>query len=116
FIESFKVIGSVIFTVAPVKTKPVNIFLDGIDEFNVFLDGIGIVVAQVCLPAIVFCHAEIDAERFSMPNMKVAVGFGWKAGMNTTAKTTGTVVFVDDLADKIGFNRAFFCHGNYSQK
>ena len=45
-----------------------------------------------------------------MPDVKVTVGFGWKTGVNATAETTGAVVVIDDIADKVGFGWALFCH------
>jgi hypothetical protein len=30
--------------------------------------------------------------------------------VNAPIKPTGAVVFVDDIADKVGFGWAFFCH------
>ncbi len=45
----FKIVRAVEETVAPVKAQPVDIGLDGVDIFGVFLRGVGVVHAQVVL-------------------------------------------------------------------
>ena len=102
-VEGLKVIRGIIFAVTPIKPQPMDIFFDGIDIFHVFFYRIGVIVAQVGQPAIIFSHAEVNAESFGMTNMQIAVGFRWKAGMHPPAKPASAIVFINNFTNEIGF-------------
>ena len=77
-VELLEVIRGVVLAVLPVVAQPMDILFDRIDVFGVFLDRVGVVVAQVALAAKGFRQAEIDADRLGMADVQIAVGFGGK--------------------------------------
>jgi len=110
FIKLLKIIRGVILAVAPVKTQPVNVLFDSIHIFRVFFNRIGVIVAQVCQPAVAFRYAKIDSKRFSVPDVQVAVWFRWKARMHPPAKAPGAVVFFDNFDNKVRFFQVLLVH------
>ncbi len=98
---------------APVEAEPAHVALDGVDIFLLFLGRIGVVEAQVAAPAELLGDAEVEADRFGVADMEVAVGLGRKAG-DDLADAAGVEVGLDDVADEIaaGFARRRFaaCH------
>ena len=49
------------------EPEPLDVFLDGLDVFDIFLLGIGVVKAQVRVPAELVRQPEIDADRRNNP-------------------------------------------------
>ena len=78
FIVLFKVVRAVVEPVSPVKAQPVDIFLDGFNEFYIFLGGIGIVHTQVAKAVVLFCGAEINDQSLAVTDVQIAVGLGVK--------------------------------------
>ena len=103
-VQLVEIIGSVKLTIAPVATKPANIFPDGLHVFRVFLGGIRIIEAQIAESVELFRHAEVQADGLGMPEVKVAVRFGWKPRMHFPIETARGIICHNLCADKI---RAF---------
>ena len=78
----FKVIGAVVETVFPVKTEPVNVFFDRVNEFSIFLCGVGIVHTEIALTTVFFRRTEVDNQRLAVSDVQITVGFGRKTGVN----------------------------------
>ena len=67
---------------APVKSQPFHVALDGIDVFNVFFDRIRIVKTQMAHTLVLKRDPEIQADRFRVPDMQIAVGLRRETGHN----------------------------------
>ena len=77
-----------------------NIFLDRIYVFGLFLRRIGVIIAQVALAAIFYGNIEIDANSFGVANMQITIWLRREASMDPV-KTTGRKILIHSLADKI---------------
>ena len=60
FVHLLKIVGCVADVAFPVESHPVDVLLDGVDVFDVLLDGIRVVHAEHGLPLVVARDAEID--------------------------------------------------------
>ena len=77
------------------------VFLNGIDIFLLLPDGVGIVEAQMAAAACCSRHAEIQANRLGMSNVKIAIGLRWETGMHTSAVFPVLQVIRYERADEI---------------
>ena len=78
-----------------------NILFDCTDIFYIFLDRIGIVIAQVAHTAVLLGGSEIDANRLSMPDVQVAVRFRWKTGIYLVAVLLRFQILINNAMNKI---------------
>ncbi len=79
-----------------------NVLLDGIDIFHVFAGGIGVVKAQVAdAPRVLGGDAEVKADGFGVPDMKVTVWLGRKPRHHASAVPAGFIVPGDHLAHEV---------------
>ena len=85
------------------KAQPAHVALDAADIFLVFLDRVGIVVAQVALAAVFNGRAKVEANRFGMPDMQVAVGLGRETRDHMIHTPVGEVIVDDFLNEVSGF-------------
>jgi hypothetical protein len=73
-----------------------------LDIFKIFGGWIGIVETQVADAARdVIGYAEIQADRFRMADMEIAVWLGWKTRDYSAAMFAGCVVIGHDISDKV---------------
>ena len=75
----FKAVRGPVEMFAPVITQPLNIAFDRLDIMRIFRCRVGVIKAQVGAPIVFFSGAKIEMDRFGMPDMQIAIGFGWKA-------------------------------------
>ena len=54
------------------------------------------------MTAILFGDVKVEADRFGMADVQIAIRFGRKAGDNAAAVFTSAQVVLDDVADEIG--------------
>ena len=80
FVELLEIIRGVIEVLAPVEAEPAHVALDGVDIFLLFLGRIGVVEAQMAPAAEFLGNAEIQADRFGVADMQIAVRLRRKAG------------------------------------
>ena len=80
FINEIKIARSV-KALIPLKAEPLNILLNRLDIFHIFFLRVGVVKAQVANAAVFFRGAEIDANRFCVADMQIAVGFRRETGL-----------------------------------
>ncbi len=115
FICFGEIVGAIEETVIPVETEPVDIFLNGIHVFGIFLCGVGIIHTEVADTAVFFGCAKVYAKSFAVTDVKVAVGFGRKTGMHLhtfTASTRCQILF-DKCVYKVLWrfvDNDFVCH------
>ena len=99
--------------VAPIEAEPVHVLLDGIDIFLLLLGRIGVVEAQVALTAEFLGDPEIEADRFGVADMEIAVRLGRKS-RDDLRITPRCEIGRDDVADEIapGIVNCFECRHN----
>ena len=67
----------------PIEAQPVDILLNRVYIFCIFLHRIGVVKTQVGLATILLCQSEINADRLGMADVQVAVGFRRETGLDS---------------------------------
>ena len=87
----------------PLKTEPVDVFLDGINKFLTLLGRIGVIEAQVTETLVFLRQGEIEANGFGVPDMQIAVWLWRKPGVHATAMLPGLEVLVDHMANEVGW-------------
>ena len=114
FVVLFKIIRAVEEPVAPVEAQPVDIGLDGVDVFGVFLRRVGIVHAQVAQAAEFFGRAEIDRQRLAVADVQIPVRLRRKPGVHALSlepAAGGQVLFNKGVDEISVFQRlSFFFH------
>ena len=110
-VELFIVAGGVIEAIPPVETQPFHIPDDRPHVFHALPAGVRVVHAQVAASAVLGGDPEIEADRFRMSDVGVAVRFGRKARGHAPPEFAGFDVVVDDVPDEIGGKgRGCMCH------
>ena len=79
-VELLEVVGGVPGLSAPPEPEPAHVFADRFRVFDVLFRWIGVVEPEVARPAELPRDAEIEANRFRVPDVEVPVRLGWKAG------------------------------------
>jgi hypothetical protein len=85
---------------SPVESEPADISFDRINEFLLLFQWICVVEAQIAVPAEFLRNAEIEADRFCVPDVQVAVRLGRETGDNATV-ASGRQVGPDNVANEI---------------
>ena len=104
-VELVEVVGGVELAPFPVGAEPADVFADGIDVLLLLGGGVGVVVAQVELPAILHGQSIVEADRFRVPQVQVAVRLRWEPGVDASAEPPALVVFFDDFLDEVQARR-----------
>ena len=102
-VELVEIIGGIEFLL-PLEAQPVDVLLDGVHIFGVFLGRIGIVITEVGLSAIFLCQAEIKADALRVTEVQIAVRLRRETG-HDAVHFAGCEVLLDDFFQKI----AGFC-------
>jgi len=118
-VELLEVVGRVAQPVAPVKAQPVHVLADRVRVFDIFLDRVGVVETQVARAAVLFGHAEVEADRLGMADVQVAVGLRREARVDLTTVLARGEVALDPAADEILAAASLglavvFCHASGS--
>src|SRR5207248_943110 len=72
-VELFEIIRSVMEVLAPIESQPADITLDSVDILLLFLGWIGVVKAKAAVATKFLGNTEIQADRFGVANMKIAI-------------------------------------------
>jgi hypothetical protein len=75
FVELFEVVRGVEAAFTPVKAEPPDIFLNGVDVFDILFGGIGIVEPQIAEATKLRSDAEVEDDRLGVADVKIAVRF-----------------------------------------
>ena len=86
--------------ISPAVDQPAHIGNDGIDVLHLLLGWVGVVHAQVALAVVLTRDAEVQADRFRVADVQVAVGLGREA-RDDLRVFAGCDVRGDDVADEI---------------
>ena len=102
-VHGFKIVRSKVKILAPVKTQPADILLNGIHIFHIFFCWVGVVHTQVAAASVFLRCPKINADRFCVANMQIAVWFRRKTRDNGFAFTppARSQFFFNDAVDKI---------------
>ena len=85
-IEPLEIVGGEKHVVAPVESKPADIFLNRLYVFRIFRRRVRIIHAEMTDPARLLAgNAEVEADRLGMPDMEIAVGFRRKTSDHPAA-------------------------------
>ncbi|MNK85884.1 hypothetical protein D3C87_1057810 [compost metagenome] len=99
-VELLVVVRGVEEVFAPVEAQPFHVGHDGVDVFEFFLGGVGVVEPQVAAAAVLLGNAEVQADRLGMADVQVTVRLRRKAGDDGLV-LAGAQVILDDLTDEI---------------
>ena len=100
FVEPLEIIRGMEEVLAPIEAEPAHVGLDGVDIFLLFLGGIGVVEAQIALAAEFLRDPEIEADRFGVADMQIAVRLRRKPGHDLVV-LLGVEVGLDDVANEV---------------
>jgi len=101
-VESFEVIRGKEHLLVPVEPQPSDVVLNGLYIFRIFGGRIGIVKSQVADAAWgVVCQAEVQADRFRVADMEIAVRLRWKARHDSAAMFASGEISGYYPADKV---------------
>jgi len=101
-IELLEVVGREVLAVFPVEAEPADVVLNRLDVLDFLGRRIGVVEAQIALPAVIGGDTEIQANRLRMADVQVAVRLRRKPRMHAAVVLAGLEVGVDDFADEVG--------------
>ena len=104
-IERIVVIGRVVAMRPPVIAEPAHRLGDRVLVFDVFLERIRVVEAQMTNAAVLGRKSEIQDDRLRVAEMEIAVRLRRKPRDDAAAVLAGAVVLGDDRAQKVGRNR-----------
>ncbi len=102
-VELLEIVGGVIEVFPPIEAEPAHVALNGVDIFLLFLGRVGVVKAQVAASAKLLGDAEIQADRFGVADVQIAVGLRRKAGDHLLHPAC-VEVGLDDVADEVAAN------------
>ena len=94
------------------EAQPVDIPLDGLDIFGIFLGRVRIVKAQVALAAEFFRGQEVHDQGLAVADMHISVGFGRETGVDLRI-TLILQILLDRVPDKVAAGICLF-HGEDS--
>ena len=95
-----EIIGGLIVILAPVKAQPVDVFLDGVDVFEILLCRVGVIHAQVTFALEFEGEAEVQADGLCVADVEVPIGFR-RETCGGGSVFSPRYVFGDDLPDEM---------------
>ena len=104
-IQRVVVIGRVIPVPAPVVAEPLHRVRNGVLEFDILLERVGVIEAQVARTAVFGGESEIEDDRLGMPVMQVPIGLGRESGYDPAIVFLRAIVFGDHGTQEIGSKR-----------
>ena len=84
----------------PIEAEPMDVMLDGVDEFLLFLGRVGVVEAQVALAAEFLGDAEVQANGLGVADVEIAVRLRRKPG-DDLANAAVREIGLDDVANEV---------------
>ena len=100
-VELLEVVRGEELTIAPVKPEPAYVALEGTDVLHVLGGRVGVVKAQVAGAAEVSGHAKVQADRFGVADVWIAVGLRREPRRYLATPLAGGAIGGDDRADKV---------------
>ena len=100
-VQLLEIVRGVELAIVPTEAQPADVLFNGVDVLDVFLGGIRIVEAEVALAAELLGDAEVEADRFRVPDVQIAIGLGRKAGHHFATVLAGLLILGHDRADEV---------------
>src|SRR4029077_18424415 len=89
----------------PAEPEPCDVFFDRVDVLDVLFGGIGVVEPQVADAAALLSNPEVEADRFRVPDVEVAVRLRRKPRRHAAVMLARREVLVDDRANEVDRRR-----------
>src|SRR5690606_36312662 len=102
-VELVEIVGSVIEPVAPIEAEPADVLLDRPDVLVFLGRRMRAAEPKVSATAVSLGAPEFEADRFRVPDMKIAIGLGREARVHAPAVFPRAEVFLNDLRDEISW-------------
>ena len=99
-VELFEIVRGKQRLLAPIESQPAQVLLNGVDIFLFLLDRIGVIQSKIAATAKFTGHTEVQRDRLGVPDVEIAVGFGWKS-RDHRIFAPGRKVVANDIADKV---------------
>ena len=107
-IHRVEIVGSPELLV-PLESEPVDVSLDGLDEFDVLFCRVGVIVSEIAAAAVLERGAEIEAKRLGVTDVQVAVRLRRESCHYLFMLARGQI-FIDDVMDEVACHVfVFFC-------
>ncbi|OQA15013.1 MAG: hypothetical protein BWY63_03025 [Chloroflexi bacterium ADurb.Bin360] len=100
-VHLFEIVGGEEWFIREFGNQPAHIRHDGFDVFFFFLHRVGVIEAQVEFAAVIARNAGVEADRFAVPDVEIAVRFRREAGVDPPTETTRAIVLVDERTDEV---------------
>ena len=104
-VDLLEVVGRKEHLVAEVVPQPAHVGDDAVDVLFLFLDGVGVVKAQVELAAEVTRDPGIDRQCLGVADVQVAVGLRGEARVHSAVEATRSDVLDHGRADEVSGER-----------
>ena len=101
FMELLKVVRCIKLPILPIESKPPDVLFDRFHIFYLLLAWIGVIKSQVTNAPKLLGKPKIEADRFGVSNMQIAIGFRWKSRMNPPFIFVCLQVFGYDISNKV---------------
>ena len=104
-IVKVKDVGSPVQVLAPVKAEPADVFLNGVDELNILLAGVGVIETQVAdrpEVGVLLRQSEVQANGLGVADVQIPVRFRGEARDGDSAVSLCQVLG-HHLADEVFF-------------
>ena len=109
FVHLLEIIGGKEQPVLIFSAQPLDIRLDGLDKFDLFLCRVGIVKTEIEFSAVLLCHTVIEQDTLGMTDVQIAVGFRGETGVDIVIDPVPEV-FVDLPLNKMAAYLLLFRH------
>ena len=114
-VELVEVVGREVEMLAPVEPEPANIRFDRVDVLLLFLDRVRVVEPQMTATTELGSDAEVEADRFRVPDVQVAVRLRREACDDRLVPAFAQVSR-DDVADEVAAFGSGWCLGAHGRR
>ena len=108
FVHPVEIIARIIEPVAEIEPQPPDILRDRRNVFGILFRRIGVIHAQIAVPAVFCGDAEIQADRLGVTDVQISVRLRREAGYDLAAELVVAEIFGDHLPDEVARNMIVF--------
>src|SRR5690606_33823097 len=110
-VQLIEIVGGIALGAGPFETQPLDVALDRVDVFLVFLGRVGVVETQVALAAEFLGQAEVQADALGVADVQVAVGLRRETGDDLGVLAAVQIGLNDGAQEVGGFFDGGLAHG-----
>ena len=92
----------------PIETEPADVLLDCSSIFGFFGNRVGVVESEVAKTVEFIGYSEVQTDTFCVPQVKISIGFGWKARMDASIVFSVLLIFLNPRPNEIERFFSFF--------